>query len=172
MNRLVLVGNMVHVGENKFVQFRTASKTHLLPIKSKDDFESGAWVRFEGVLSTNSVWDAALGRRRKLCFGEGDISITVSREFDNTFSLLGGSVVRIFELRTTPLTRRKIVDFVVAKGEDYFNCIVFGKDAERLISTKKVGDDISISKALFHSREYTKNGEAKTAYEVCVRDFS
>ena len=172
MNRLALVGRLFHSGEGKFILFKTNAKAHLLPVRSKEDFSGGSWVVFTGKLSTESVWDSGLGRWRKLCFGEGEISPTMSREYENRFSLLGGSVVKMFELRTTPLTKRKIVDFVVAKGDDYFNCIVFGKGAERLVDTKKVGDDISISTAMFHARDYEKNGVSKTAYEVCVRDFS
>ena len=168
MSKLTLMGQIRHIDEKKYISFRTESKEHLLPIVSDVDAAEGEWVHFFGQLRTRSVPDGE--RHRKIWFGLGDLYPSVEGIYLNELTV-SGKVVRVDELRTTPLTLRKIVDFVVVDGLDYYNCIAFGKTADRLIEYKKKGCEIVFTSAQFNSRDYTKDGEQRTAYEVCVRDF-
>lgn len=163
------MGQLRHIDEKKYISFRTESKEHLLPIVSKGDAAEGAWVHFSGKLCTRFIPDG--DRHRKVWFGLGDLFKSSEGFYVNELSVSKGVLVKLDTLRTTPLTFRKIVDFVVADGQDYYNCIAFGKTADRLIRHKKVGREIFIVSAQFHARNYTKDGELLTAYEVCVRDF-
>lgn len=168
MSKLTLMGQMRHIDEKKYISFRTESKEHLLPIIADGDAAEGAWVHFSGILRTQFIPEG--GRYRKAWFGLGHLHPSYDGLYANELTVESGVVVRVDELRTTPLTLRKIVDFVVADGQDYYNCIAFGKTADRLIRYKK-GREITLISAQFHSRAYTKDGEPKTAYEVCVRDL-
>lgn len=169
MSKLILKGQMRHIDGKKYISFCTESKEHLLPIVAHEDAAEGAWVHFSGILRTQSIPEG--GRYRKAWFGLGDLHPSPAGLYANELTVESGVVVRVDELRTTPLTLRKIVDFVVADGKDYYNCIAFGKTADRIIRYKKKGRDIILLSAQFHSRAYMKDGEPKTAYEVCVRDF-
>lgn len=168
MSKLTLMGQVYNKDEQKYLSFRTENKEHLLPIVSEGATEDGAWVRFFGSLCTRSVPNG--DKYRKVWFGLGELYPSEEGIYVNEVTV-DGVLVRIDELRTTYLTRRKIVDFIVAEGQDYYNCIAFGKTAERLISDKKKGSEIMLTSAQFNSRLYTKEGEQRTAYEVCVRDF-
>lgn len=169
MSKLILMGQMRHIDEKKYISFRTESKEHLLPIVSDGDAAEGAWVHFSGQLRTQSIPEG--DRYRKAWFGLGDLFPSSEGLYANELFVPTGVVVRVDTLRTTPLTLRKIVDFVVVDGQDYYNCIAFGKTADRIIQYKRKGREIAIISAQFHSRAYTKDGEQRTAYEVCVRDF-
>lgn len=73
-------------------------------------------------------------------------------------------------LRTTPLGRT-ICDILVAVNRkinksDYIPCVVWGKNAEEVCEFE-VGTNVIIEGRI-QSREYNKNGETKTAYEVSV----
>ena len=169
MNKLVLRGVLVIKDGNKFILYKTNSREHLLPVKSDDILIDGDWVVFDGTLETQTYFEN--DKRRKRYFGQGSLTKSDSNVFTNDFTLLG-TVVKLFELRKTPVTNRRVVDFVVAKGNNYFNCIAFGSTAEFLLSNKKVGDSISLDSASFQSRAYEKNGIPQIAYEVCIRSFS
>lgn len=170
MSKLILMGQLKHDDAGKkYISFHTQSRQHLLPIVTDDDAAEGAWVRFSGKLHTQSIPEG--DHYRKVWFGLGDLFPSEKGLYANEFTVDGATVVRVDNLRTTPLTLRKIVDFVVAEGDNYYNCIAFGRTAEKLIEKKHKKSLIWFSEAMFQSREYTKDGEQRTAYEVCVRDF-
>ena len=171
MSKLVLMGKLLHQGGKKYISFCTQSKVHILPIVSDDDASDEAWVRFSGSLETRSIPVENGHRYRKEWFGRGELFPFAPGAYENRVTVECGVVVKVDNLRTTPLTLRKIVDFVVADGDNYYNCIAFGRTADKLLKYKHKGSDISIVSAMFHSREYVKDGELRTAYEVCVRDF-
>ena len=169
MNKLILEGKFVLRDGKKYISYPTMSKSYLLPIVADGVFKEGEHVYFEGVLRTRNVWRDD-GKSHKMWFGEGQLNSSRGGCFQNSFTT-NGTVVRIFEPRITPVSKRKIVDCIVAYEDNYYNCILFGCDADRFVATKKVGSPISISCSLFQSRDYVKNGETKTAYEVCIRKF-
>lgn len=167
MNQLSIKGRLVVKDGNKFISYLTQTKEYLLPIKVDEVFADGAWVSFTGTLNTKRKEN----EKGKIWFGQGTLSSGVEGEYLDEFSA-EGTIVRIFDMRTTPLTSRKVIDFTVACGDSYYNCIAFGTYADQLVRTKKVGDAIEFNPAVFQSRDYTKEGETKTAYEVCVRRFN
>lgn len=168
-NNLFMRGQLVKKGEKAFIKFNTNSRSHYLPIESDGGFADGSWVRLDGILETKSfVKDD--GKYGKIWVASGEIISSSYGSFVNTFTA-SGVVVKVFPLRITQLTERKIVDFVVACGDNYYNCIAFGYLAEELIAKKRVGSKIEIKIATFQSREYEKNGETRVAYEVVVRRF-
>lgn len=172
MNKLVLIGRLKYIDGKKYISFRTESKEHVLPVVANCDAADGAWVGFTGQLHTGSIWDAEQGRYHKTWFGKGELcEVGECPYYLNEVQVCAGTLVKVDRIRTTPLTMRKILDFVVADGNDYFNCIAFGRTAERLLEEKQEGDRICIRSAMFHSRDYQKDGETKTAYEVCVKSF-
>lgn len=169
MNKLLLNGQLLREGENTFILYRTQSKEFKLPIEADNDelFKSNKWVSFSGELRTQTYYEGE--RRRKRTFGHGTLCDAVMADYVNEFQCMG-TVVKIFELRTTPLSKRKVIDFTVAVDNNYYNCIAFGEQAENVRHYKREGDEINVLIALFQSREYEKNGK-QVAYEVCVRKF-
>lgn len=171
MNKLVLMGQLFHVGGKKYVEYVTESgNAHRLPVISEVDFADGTWVRFSGKLCTKLVMQE--GKSHKMWFGLGTLSNSDAVEglYLNDFEV-DGTVVRVYGMRTTTLTSRKIVDFIVADGDNYFNCVAFGKTAARVCDYLSTGKAISLVSARFCSRKYDKNGKSLVAYEVNVRDF-
>lgn len=77
-------------------------------------------------------------------------------------------------LRITPLTKKKISDFLLAVHRptgksDYIPCIAWGIDAQK-VHKLSVGQKISV-KGRFQSRKYEKDGMEKVAYEISVWDL-
>lgn len=172
MSKLVLMGQLKHIDGKKFISFKTkGNQEHILPITTRQDFDEDAWVILDGELRTASAFDKATKKFHKRHFGTGSLSLGDNGVYMNALQIPTGTVVRVCTLRTTPLTNRKIVDFVVAEGNDYYNCIAFGEAAQRLTDSKAVGDAIDITNSKFQSRKYIKDGETRTAYEVCVSHF-
>ena len=174
MSKLTLMGKLRRIEDKKFISFLTKGEhEHLLPIRTGDitDWEDGSWVCFDGELKTAVTFDPVAGKQRKLHFGSGSLTSGVENTYLNNFTVTNGTIVKIYDLRTTPLTHRKIVDFVLADGNDYYNCIIFGGGAQLFSDTKKVGDKIDIVDGRFQSREYQKDGKTLKAYEVCVEHF-
>lgn len=84
--------------------------------------------------------------------------------------ILNCFIVKQPKLRTTPLGRT-ICDILVAVNRktnrsDYIPCVVWGKNAEE-ISNFEIGTNIIIEGRI-QSRDYNKDGEIKTTYEVSV----
>lgn len=171
MSHLTLYGRMAHADGKKYIQFVTGGgTTYTLPVVCDWDAADGMWVGFRGQLRTNNfIGDDGL--RHKRWFADGVLFRSVDEVYRNELMVSTGTIVKLDTMRTTPLTNRRIVDFVVAEGDNYFNCIAFGSTADMLLNFKKVGDMINIYDGMFQSRDYDKLGETKTAYEVCVRHF-
>lgn len=168
-NSVDLSGQLRIIDGKKYVEFKAATRTHTLPIIAKENFRPGDWVNFYGTLNTKNV-SGVDGRRHKVWYAEGNLYCGDENVYRNSV-VASGTVISKAELRYTPLSNRLICDFVVACGESYFNCIVFGSAAEALHAHKSVGDGIVIDPGMFQSRDYEKNGETRTAYEVLARKF-
>lgn len=170
MNKLVLAGQLWHICGRKFVRFRTESREHILPIVADNyDTKDGEWVRFIGTLYTKSPLGTD-GKHHKEWWAVGDLCKSSEGFYFNTLSCDPSKIISVGKLRTTALTKRKIVDFVVVNNGNYFNCIAFGHVADA-ICEKKRGDIIDIYSAKFHSRTYEKDDAIRTAYEVLVLGF-
>lgn len=170
MSRLHLSGKLVLENDKKYISVvSNGGSTYVLPIEADGCIPDGSWVDFSGQLCTASVPEGA--KMRKLHFGVGTLKKSIFVGYQNELSITSGTLAHVSELRTTPLTSRKVVDFIVADEGSRYNCIAFGGVAQRLLETKKVGDPINIYMAAFHSRIYVKEGEFRTAYEVCVKRF-
>lgn len=171
MNKLVLVGKLKHIDDKKYVEVATNSgKIYTLPIVSEVDFADGTWVRFAGKLHTRLVCDGRV--RHKVWFGDGTLTrSTLVNVYLNDFNVDGTVVSVGSDVRETPLTHRKIIDFVVTDGINYFNCIAFGRAAFDIKHNFSVGSKIVVLSAQLQSRVYDKCGESRTAYEVCVHSF-
>lgn len=85
-----------------------------------------------------------------------------------------GFICKPTEFRETPLGKQ-ICDICIAVNRiaynksDYLHLIAWGRNAQ-YASTLKVGDEIKIE-GRFQSREYTKNEEIRTAYEISVNSL-
>ena len=91
-------------------------------------------------------------------------------EADKNEIELDGFLCKTPTYRQTPLGR-EISDILLAVNRsygrsDYIPCVVWGRSA-RYVKKLNISDTIKI-KGRFQSREYIKNGEVKTAYEVSV----
>lgn len=166
MNKLVLAGQLVIKDGRTFISYCTPSRKNLLPISvMNDEFKDGDWVRLEGDLQVKFT------ERKKHHYGAGFLFPSDVGVYENVLVIDPGVIVKLDSARTTPLTFRKIVDLVVADGYgNNLNCIAFGGRVDRLLNMR-IGQNIHISKSLFLSRDYVKDGEVRTAYEVCIRDF-
>lgn len=170
MSKLTLMGVLCHANNAKYISFVTTNgNEHLLPIVAPQDFEGGTWVFFSGQLCTVNVRGGD-GKLHKQHFGEGSLQVSQIQAYKNELQIPEGVVVWVDEIRATVLTQRTIVDFIVADGSNFYNCIAFGSSARR-IADIKVGSPINVSSAMFQSRAYSKNGEPRVAYEVCVKHF-
>lgn len=171
MNKLELKGIYREEGIEPLIEYKTESRSHYLPLVFADNvsinFKDGEFIEFVGELRTINKSKSRSGRKEHFAYGTGKV---IEGGFSNRLSTIGVVVSRS-ELRTTPLTRRKIVDFVLANGDNYFNCIIFGKKAVEFLETKDIGSKLYVEEALFQSRDYEKDGNVYRAYEVCVRKF-
>lgn len=92
-----------------------------------------------------------------------------------------GRLTKDLELKTTSgnlayarfnlASRSSIKD---EKGEyktNFFPCLIWRDKAERLFKFVKKGDQLVV-KGSFNSREYEKNGEKSTIWELNVEDFA
>lgn len=88
------------------------------------------------------------------------------------YAFIDGYICKKAPIRTTPLGR-SIVDLTIAVNRtygksDYIPCICWGKTA-RYVNGLDVGSNIHIYGRL-QSRNYIKNNETKTAYELSVQN--
>lgn len=168
MNLLVLEGQLFHVDGKKFIEIEKGQKTFRLPIECEEDFDDDYWVRFVGRL--RGVFDNSTQRVRKVHYGVGKLEYSYVSYFDH-FECGRARVVSVGEVRTTPLTMRRVCDFVISDEDgNFINCIAFGGTAERL--QKAYRKDIEVREAYFQSRPYIKNGEEMIAYELVVQSLA
>lgn len=88
---------------------------------------------------------------------------------------LEGYIVKKHDLRETPLSNRMIVDIIIAINmnygrSEYIPVVTWNKTA-RYVNGLNVGDKVKLA-GRFQSRDYSKNNETKTAYEVSAQELS
>ena len=93
--------------------------------------------------------------------------------FDKNEALIRGKICKEPTFRRTP-QGRKISDVMIAvyryhNKSDYIPCIAWGKNA-RLLSELTMGMEIEIEGRI-QSREYMKDGDRRTAYEVSIQEI-
>lgn len=101
------------------------------------------------------------------------ISLSTPNNYDNRITL-DGFICKQPNLRKTPLGRT-ICDLLMAvnrktRKSDYIPCVAWGKIADTA-SELKVGDNVILNGRI-QSRQYTKNEETKTVYEVSIDNIS
>lgn len=102
-------------------------------------------------------------------------SMNYSGVDENVVSLEGTVCIKK-EIRETPSSKKKITDFSLAVDRkynwksDYIPCIAWEYSAEIINDDIAVGTGIGIT-GRFQSRDYMKNGEKKTAFEISVMDL-
>ena len=101
------------------------------------------------------------------------ISLSAPYIYDNRITL-DGFICKQPNLRTTPLGRT-ICDLLIAvnrktRKSDYIPCVAWGKIADTA-NELKVGDNVILNGRI-QSRQYTKNDEVKTVYEVSIDNIS
>jgi single-strand DNA-binding protein len=95
---------------------------------------------------------------------------------DENVVALEGIVCIKKEIRETLFSKKKITDFSLAVDRkynwksDYIPCIAWEHSAEVINDDIAVGTGIGIT-GRFQSRDYMKNGEKKTAFEVSVMNL-
>ena len=169
MNTLKLAGKLKHVDGEKFIYFVTTTKReYLLPINALEDFDEDEWVIFDGVLVTNYRFDITDNKNRKCHFGDGHLRKGSVGFYKDDLQLRDVVLSHKNELRVTPLTQRKILDFVLGDGGlAHLNCIAFGKVASE-IENKSEGYNFKYLRGKFQSRKYMKGDQQKVAYEVLI----
>ena len=133
------------------------------------DYQIGNFVIVKGRYSSYNLYESEKTKLILYVFATGWESLGYEDYFNDVF--LEGYLTKPPVYRKTPLGR-EIADVMIGVNKgygktDYIPCVCWGRNA-RYITAFNVGDSIRISGRV-QSRAYTKNGEAKTAYEVSVR---
>lgn len=104
-------------------------------------------------------------------FVEIDDAILINkRDVDVNEFYFNGVVVANKGLRTTPLTNKVICDAIIVIDEkNYVPCLAFGSIAT-LLSKCNPGTKI-VARARCQSREYNKDDNIKTAFEVVIQEI-
>ena len=128
----------------------------------------GTCVGVSGEFRSYNQHDEPKNRVKLYVFVNKIETLTDNSNINDVF--LEGYICKTPTYRVTPLGR-EIADVVLAVNRaygksDYIHCILWGRNAY-YVSTLKVGDSIRVAGRI-QSREYVKNGDIKTAYEVSV----
>lgn len=138
----------------------------IVPEEMMDEFY-GQFVEVTGRFGSRRYWGEDGYRHVSLDVYVDGIRI-VSGGYENKVTLRG-VVVKNGGMRRTPFGS-EITDLLVAvnydDGSDYLPCICWSGCA-RYAEALNVGDSVEIMGQI-HNREYEKNGEKKTVYEVSV----
>lgn len=148
---------------------RTSGNIDKVPFRTKScDFEIGTKIRLVGNVQTENVRDAA-GVNHKKIFVYGIVMSVEDNNFRNEVEF-NGTLVRKEELRTTP-AGKTIIDAVIAinnNGKSYYPAVILWGSVARFVSMLEIGTNVNVQ-GRFQSREYTKNGECRTAYEISAQ---
>lgn len=153
---------------------RDSGKPDLIPLLVSDRLINvsepliGQSVYIGGEFRSHNEHDKDKNRVKLYVFVNRIERLDTTNNVNDVF--LEGHVCKQPVYRHTPLGR-EIADATLAVNRaynksDYIPCIFWGRNAY-FVSTLKVGDRIRIAGRI-QSREYTKDGEVKTAYEVSV----
>lgn len=144
----------------------------IIPHELTGEVEVGKEIEIYGEVRTRNEWEGSK-RHLKVYVWAKEIYTPAPEALDTNRVMLDGTICKKPILRDTPLGRR-ICEVLLAVnrpyGEaDYIPCILWGKSAE-IVSEKDVGTRLVIRGRL-QSREYEKNGQIMTAYEVSAEQF-
>lgn len=128
----------------------------------------GMCVHVTGTLRTYNQHDEDRNRLRLYVFANELCFIDDSKSVNDVF--LEGYICKQPTYRHTPMGR-EIADVILAVNRaygksDYIPCILWGRTAY-YVKSLSVGSSIRVAGRI-QSREYAKNGETKTAYELSV----
>ena len=151
----------------KFDIFRCIVLHHLM-----DKVKVGNPIEIYGEIRTRNEWVNNKNKLKVYVWAKEIFNPAPEAVYTNRISL-DGVICKPPILRDTPLGKR-ICDVLLAVnrpyGEsDYIPCILWGKSAE-IVSEKEVGARLVI-RGRFQSREYEKDGQIMTAYEVSAEQF-
>lgn len=128
----------------------------------------GDYVIVKGSYRSYNIHEENKTRLSLFAFAESVEKLSYSDNYNDIF--LEGYITKPPTYRRTP-NGREICDVMLGVSRaynktDYIPCVCWGKSA-KFVSRLEVGDCIRVSGRV-QSREYTKDGETKTAYEVSV----
>lgn len=128
----------------------------------------GSYVAVTGYFRSHNQHDVDKNRLKLYVFVNTIELLSNSDNVNDTF--LEGYICKQPTYRRTPLGR-EITDVILAVNRsynksDYIPCILWGRNAQ-YVSTLKTGDCIRVAGRI-QSREYNKNNEVRTAYELSV----
>lgn len=158
----------------KIITVRNSGKEDIIPLIIKEpvavQLEQGKEYTLTGQFRSRNI---LVGEKRRLELSAYITGISEETEISN-YVELDGFICKEPKYRITPFNR-KITDLLVAvnrtyHNSDYIPCITWGEYAE--VSSKyNVADEV-VLKGRIQSRDYEKDGETRTAYEVSVREIS
>lgn len=158
----------------KITTVRNSGKEDIIPLIIKESvavqLEQGKEYTLTGQFRSRNI---LVGEKRRLELSAYITGISEETEISN-YVELNGFICKEPKYRITPFNR-KITDLLVAvnrtyHNSDYIPCITWGECAE--VSSKyNVADEV-VLKGRIQSRDYEKDGETRTAYEVSVREIS
>lgn len=128
----------------------------------------GSYVAVKGGFRSHNQHDADKNRLKLYVFVNTIELLTDNNNVNDVY--LEGYICKQPVYRHTPLGR-EIADIMLAVNRsynksDYIPCILWGRNAQ-YISTLNAGSCIRVAGRI-QSRDYTKNNEVKTAYELSV----
>lgn len=133
-----------------------------------EDYLIGNCVIVKGQYRSYSLHNEDKTRLMLFVFAQSMEILSYNDNYNEIF--LEGYVSKPPVFRQTPLGR-EICDVILGvprayNKSDYIPCVTWGKTA-KYVSKLEVGECIRVAGRV-QSREYTKDGETKTAYEVSV----
>lgn len=175
MNKVVIEGYVESVNsessEAVLVVKRNSGVNDYIPVKTHDQVEEGTHVALTGSLNTQNILGEDDGKSHKKMYVWGNI-IDPANSYVNDVEF-DGVICKKDVLRGTP-QGRTIIDFIVAvnsgyRRSSYISCIAWSGSA-RWVESLVIGTKVHV-KGRFQSRDYIKNSESRTAYEISVNEI-
>ena len=182
MNKVMIEGYVERIEHGKMILAvkRNSGENDYIPLNVPEHAKSyileGTHVAATGYLKTENDYGED-GKMHKHMYIETECiqsDCFVDKSGYRNSMLFEGTICKKDVVRKTPLGRT-LIDFVVAvnnpdtKESYYISCIAWSGSAV-MIDSYPVGTKLTI-KGRFQSRDYAKNDEVKTAYEISVFRF-
>ena len=173
MNKVVIEGYVKSVNsqssEAVLVVKRNSGINDYIPIKTYDQIEEGAHISLVGSLNTKNIKDEN-GKSHKKMYVWGNV-VDPTNTYINDVEF-DGVICKKDVLRVTP-QGRIIIDFIVAvnsgyRRSSYVSCIAWSGSA-RWVEDLEIGTKVHV-KGRFQSRDYLKDNETRTAYEISINE--
>lgn len=154
---------------------RLSNAFDLLPVMVSDKLLDvsksleGQWLQIIGQIRSYNMHDSQTTKLIISIFANEIYYVKSDNNESNTV-ILEGYVCKKPTYRQTPLGR-EISDIILATNRpygksDYIPCICWGRNS-RIVSNFNVGDFVRVE-GRFQSREYLKDNETRTTYEVSI----